>query len=457
VPRTTAPGLHFAAAAFLAGLALLSACGGSEQRAAPVSVSRVIAERDIVDGFPALTSAVTVRFSRSLSLPDDEIPLASGFEIRIPDPFDEGAEPERVFIAEATISDTDRREVVLKVDRLVPDGSQLVVAARLVGGDADATARIAGNVSGIQAVLASRALAPLDPAILESGDFAGPDAADRDPDAMRDALERHLLERQSSAELREAALLRYDEMPADVVTSPKLRAALAALTGTFAEPAIDDLLTAENCTGLPVARIAFEEPPEAPDLFARVTHDESGARIVSVSPRIEGEPLELLIPLLAHEATHCDTDGSINEEIVATAFDTLLYIQLLTVFPELARHGSPLSKDFNVDAIAMINSGRSLPESLGVLKSPGVSAAIPNTNARADSFAQFIAQAYAGQPETSDPEELPTLYAAIIGSAAGIEPRNAFDLVYLDAIIGVAVDPGVVLLAIATLGLQPVD
>jgi hypothetical protein len=174
-----------------------------------------------------------------------------------------------------------------------------------------------------------------------------------------------------------------------------------------------------------------------------------------VSPRLEGEPLELLIPLIAHEATHCDTEGSVTEEIVATAFDTLLYIQLLTVFPDLARHGSPLSKDLNVDAIAMINSGRSLPESIGVLPSPGVAFAIPNTNARANSFAALVAAAYAGQPDSSPSEPLSTLYAAIIGSVAGIEPRDAFDLNYLDAVIGVAVDPGVVLLAVATLGLEP--
>jgi hypothetical protein len=83
--------------------------------------------------------------------------------------------------------------------------------------------------------------------------------------------------------------------------------------------------------------------------------------------------------------------------------------------------------------------------------------AVPNTNARANSFAQLIATAYAGQPEDSPSEPLSTVYAAIIGSIAEVEPRNAFDLTYLDAVIGVAVDPAVVLLAIATLGLEPVD
>jgi hypothetical protein len=158
---------------------------------------------------------------------------------------------------------------------------------------------------------------------------------------------------------------------------------------------------------------------------------------------------------MAHEAIHCDTEGSLVEEIVATSFDTLLYIQMLTMFPELALHGSPLSKDLNVDAIAMINSGRALPESLGVLRSPGVSQAVPSTNARAASFAELVAAAYAGQPPASPSEPLAILYAAILATAAGIQPQDAFNLEYLDAVIGTAIDPTALVAVIVALGLVP--
>jgi hypothetical protein len=177
--------------------------------------------------------------------------------------------------------------------------------------------------------------------------------------------------------------------------------------------------------------------------------------VVSVSPRLEGEPLELLSALLAHEAIHCDRAGGIQEEIVATALDTLLYIQFLGINPALARHQSLLSKDLNIDAIAMINSGRRLPESIGVLPSPGVESAIPNTNAAAMSFAELIAAAYEGQPLESESEPLAALYVATLAQSVGIGASDPWDLEYLDFVLGSFLHPSILLFAISTLGLEP--
>lgn len=460
VPRWRASPLfcrHSLALLPIAVALLLGACGGDDASNTPPRVSQAVSMRDeIEEGAPGTSSTVTLTLARGIELPNDEVPLESAFEVEVPDPLD----PEttnRVFPSLARQSEDDHRIFELSFDVIIPDGSQLLIAGRLFGGGEDdgLEADIQGDVSPIQALLASTALAPTDAVILDAGEFTAATDTDRDRGAQRAALEQHLAERGSTPELTELALQRFDAMPEDIIPSPKLRAALSALTGTFADAAIEDLLTDNNCSERPVALVAFQDPPDAPDLFARVTHAEDGGRIISFSPRLEGEPLELLVPIIAHEAVHCDEDGSVTEEVVATAFDTLLYIQLLTVKPDLALHGSPLSKDLNVDAIAMINSGRSLPESIGILQSPAVRYAVPNTNAQSSSFGELVASAYAGAPSSSPVEPLAGIYLDGFAQLLGAPPGDPYDLEYVDAIFGRVLDPEVLIAAIAALGLAP--
>ena len=453
------PGRFLVIACTLTALFLLGACGGGGGDASsgpPQRISQVTSTRDQIDGGPGTSSTVMLTLARGIELPNDEVPLESAFEVQVPDPLEEGV-THRVFPALATQSEDDHRIFELSFDVIIPDGSELLVAGRLLGGDESQslTAGIQGDVNAIQALLASVALAPTDVAVLEAGEFAPATADDRDRAVQRVALEQHLDARGSPAELTDLALQRFDAMPEDVIPSPKLRAALSALTGTFADAAIEDLLTENNCSAMPVRLLAFQDPPDAPDLFARVTHEGDGGRIISFSPRLEGEPLELLAAIMAHEAVHCDVEGSIDEETAATAFDTLLYIQFLTVNPDLAFHGSPLSKDLNVDAIAMINSGRAAPESIGILASPGVRFAVPNTNAQAGSFEELIASAYAGAPRSSPVEPLADIYLQGFAEMLGAPAGSPFDFEYLDAVFGAVLDPEVLIAAISALRLEP--
>ena len=85
-------------------------------------------------------------------------------------------------------------------------------------------------------------------------------------------------------------------------------------------------------------------PPGSQQLFARVTYAPGGARIVSLNPSIEGERLEMLMPILLHEAIHCDQVGGRFEEIAATAIDSFFWMNLLAVFPDLALAGTPLER-----------------------------------------------------------------------------------------------------------------
>src|SRR6185436_1602538 len=125
--------------------------------------------------------------------------------------------------------------------------------------------------------------------------------------------------------------------------------------------------------------------------------------------------LELLMPVLAHEAIHCDATDGLAEEVAATAFDTFLYLHLLAAEPDLAGAGTKVGRELNVDAIAMINSGRRLPESIGLLPSVGVTRVLPETNSPAGSFAELVVQSYPTiTTTTSAPEPLAQTYVANI-------------------------------------------
>ncbi len=445
-------GLPWVWAIVLVGLAIAACSKGSEAGPPPEVVSAV-AERDVVDGLATLRSTVTVRFDRPFELAPSRVPLESHFEFEVPQA---AGGTKRVLVASAK---RESRAIVLKVDALIPDGATLKVARRAFSAAAtgEMEARVEGELTPALVLLASTALQVSDPSFYDPAVVAEVKEGDRDAVVQRKALEAHLSQRQVDPQTFADALLIYDAIPAEIVTSPKLRAALAALTGTFAEPAIQSLLTGENCTGLPAARVAFEPPPGNADLIARVTYRGNGARVISLNPFAEGERIEHLMPILAHEAVHCDGLDGRAEELAATAFDGLLYLNLVAAEPELARAKTRVARELNIDAVALINSGGRLPESIGVLPSPGVSRILPGTNNEHGSFAEFIVAAY---PQidlpTSPTEELAQDYADILAQAAGMERGDPFSIRYLDELLGRAIHPAVLVGAIQAFGLAPV-
>lgn len=445
-------------AVVLAGLAAVlgvTACagGGSDQRPVP-EIAEVRSERVVADGAATLSSTVTVIFDRAFEVAPGQVPLASYFEFDVPD-YRGGTR--RQLVAKAERGESNARLVTLTVERLVPDGATLRVQRRAFNrdGKGELTAEVAGDLPEALALLASTALRVTNPAVIPDGDVAPLKPEDRDSAAQRAALEAHLKLRGAGEETTGLALERYDTMSAEIVTSPKLRAALAGLTGTFAEAAIDSYLTPANCTRNPASLIAFREPPDAPQLIARVTFA-NRRRVVSVNPFAEGERLELLMPVLAHEAIHCDNEGSLSEELAATAFDSFLYLQLLSWDPALATLETKVSRELNVDAVAMINSGRRLPESVGILPSVGVTKVLPDTSSPAGSFAELVAGAYSEIEVVNSPaEQLAITYAAALAVEAGLAPDNPFNLRYLDELLGRAISGETLLNAITALSMQP--
>lgn len=441
---------------FLAGFvaALAAGCSGADEKPLP-RVASAVATRDVVDGEARLSSTVVVTLDRDFDIADSGLPLASLFELSVPKA--EGS-PSRVLVTTAERTGTNGRTITLTTGSLIPEGSKLTIQRKAFtpGAVGEITAEVESDLDPALVVLASRAFVPTLESFFANSEVAPVNSPDRDPTAMRAELERHLAGRGSSPGTTAGALKAYDEMSPEVVPSPKLRAALAALTGTFAEPAVASLLTADNCTQQPVRRIVFQPPPGDDGLVARVTFESGGARIVSVNPYAEGERIEHLMPILAHEAIHCDQEDGIVEEVAATAFDGFLYLQLLRSFPDLATAQTKVARELNIDAVALVNSGRRFPESLGVLKSPGVKSVLPLTNVEADSFAAFVAGSYPQITTVpSPPERVAGAYADALAEGTGFSRGQPFDMLYLDELIARATDGGVLAAALDAFELVP--
>ncbi len=435
----------------------LAACGGGGSPGPLPGVQEARAERDVADGAATLRSTITVRFDRDFKVDDGRVPFASRFELSIPDPLG-GSKASRVLVDRADRSEQNPRLVTLRVNRLVPAGAELRIARAAFQDSAEGTitAEVVSDLTPAMMILASTALTFTSADFIASGAPTDVRPEDRDVAVQRAALSAHLDKRGADASQKRDILARFDRIPEATVPSPKARAALAALTATFAEPAIDYLLTADNCTGKPASLIAFQPPPDSPKLLARSTRARDGRRVISLNPAIEGERMELLMPLLAHEAIHCDTADGRFEEVAATALDTFFYLNLLSLQPELAKTGTLLARELNLDALALINSGRRFPESAGVLKSAGVGAALPNTNSTAPSFADFIVAAYPSIDLNESPEEpLARIYTDRLAKGVGMASGPSFNLRYLDELLGRATDPRVLAAVIAILELAP--
>lgn len=440
--------------AVLAAALGLAACSSGQQAAIP-TVASARATRDVVDGEAKLSSTVEVRFDRTVVLAPLKVPLASNFEFEVAGVA--GGPSRRVLVSSAEISPASSRVILLKVDQVVPAGAKLKVSEKAFSAAArgEVVIPVESDLSPVLALLATNALSLGRPQLLDPGAVPVARDSDRDPAAMRAALSAMLEKRGADAETTRAALARYESIPAAIVPSPKLRAALAGLTGTFAEPAIDNLLTSNNCAGKPAAQVLFQLPPGAPKLIASVTFAPNGQRIVSLNPFTEGDRIEHLMPILVHEAVHCDLEDSRSEEVAATAFDAFLYLQLAAVIPEIVDAGTSLSRELNIDAIALINSGRRIPESVGILPSAGVPRVLPDTFVQYASFAELVAAAYPGivRPLSAS-EPLAEAYVARLAPLAEMQPGPPFNVRYLDELLGRALDQKTLAKAIEAFALQ---
>jgi hypothetical protein len=430
------------------------ACGGGSASVVPAIVD-ARAERDVgADGAAHLSSTITVHFASDVHAAGGNVPFASHFELAVPGP---SGLAERVLLQTAKL---DGKTVTLTVDRVLPQGTTLKIARSAFPGSAgDLQVDVASNFTPAAVILATKALQPTDPDVVPANPVSAPvKPEDRDPAVQRQALKTLLQQHNAPAEVVDTALSRYDQMSVDIVPSPKMRAALAALTGTFAEPATTSLLTGDNCTGKPASLIAFQPPPDAPQLMARVTYAIGGQRILSIDPALESDRIEHIMPLLAHEAIHCDRQDSRSEEVAAVAFETFLYLQLIAADPTVVHTGTLAAREMNINSIAFINSGRRYPESVGILPSPGVSRVLPGSDSKFGSFGELVAAAYPDVAAGSSPDEATAVaYVARLAKIVNMAPQSPFNIKYLDELLGLAMDANTLQQAIAALTAVPAD
>ena len=216
-----------------------------------------------------------------------------------------------------------------------------------------------------------RPFAPTDRDLFHS--FAHPDWTDTAPiefadgpalseEETREEL-RAFLERRfpcSPQRVRDGLAIYDDPYARQKAPEPTLRAALAALTGTLGEPAIDFLLYRTPVTLIHFG--AYVWPGEGlPNRVAGVYGLSDGTQQIVVDRHLRFAPFAALSALLFHEALHTGVDddtAGLPEEAVANALEALVYMEMLLTEPALAALPDDLTRAVNNPlAVARLNSG----------------------------------------------------------------------------------------------------
>jgi hypothetical protein len=140
---------------------------------------------------------------------------------------------------------------------------------------------------------------------------------------------------------------------------PTLRAALAALTGTLGEPAIEFLLYRT-----PVALINFGVPIDSTGLPGRVGGSlvaADGTRFIVIDRQMRFDPFGAFSGLLVHEALHTgadDDNAGLPEEATASAIEAIVYMEMLLTDPTIAQLPDEFTRSVNNHgALVRLNSG----------------------------------------------------------------------------------------------------
>jgi hypothetical protein len=239
------------------------------------------------------------------------------------------------------------------------------------------------------------------------------------------------------------------------IPDPTLRAALAALTGTLGEPAIDYLLYQ-----VPVATIHFGVVIYSGEMFPQGTTATafsvpSEMHEIVLDGHFRHNPFGSISALLFHEALHIQFSATgrqanpkpegvgLPEEATAIALESLVYMQMLLTDPTLALLPDSLSRRANnYLALVRLNSG--------VLGTDQLNVFLPGSDVNIDpiavepltEFYEFYARAEYGGPGDPAWRELETRGNPLLTAAlqALAEPGHAppvrpdFDRATLDFI-----------------------
>jgi hypothetical protein len=268
---------------------------------------------------------------------------------------------------------------MMKVVRRI---GRIVVLAGVLGFSGFVVVAGEGVASGAPShheILLSRPLVPTQPLRLDP--YLYPDAPKVHPPYGQDITDQqgaamltaYLADEfpNSSAERQSAMAVYSDSTAVSKVSSPSLRAALAALTGTFAEPAIDFILHSQ-VNGQPHFTDVHWADPSAftsPGYIAEVIGLGNGQQYIQFNDAFRGENPFLFVDAMSHEPLHADGEIHQTEEAVNHSLDKLIYLHQLVRHPWLATSGHALSRYLDTQGILRINGGKGT--TLGLFDSNG--------------------------------------------------------------------------------------
>ena len=163
------------------------------------------------------------------------------------------------------------------------------------------------------------------------------------------------------------------------IPDPTLRAALAALTGTIGEPAIDFLLFDAPVSSIFFGVVIHRWEGIPPGETATVYNMPDGTWVIVFDSRFRYNSFKTLSALLFHEAFHieipdAEVDPSVvadgagaYEENAAIALEGIAYMQMLLTDPSIAHLPDTLTRGAN-NALALVrlNSGEAGTEGLNL-------------------------------------------------------------------------------------------
>lgn len=155
-----------------------------------------------------------------------------------------------------------------------------------------------------------------------------------------------------------------------IMPDPKLRAGLFSLAGTSASAAIDSVLTSNNQSGKPYASIDYDDNV-APGIML-ATSLSNGQRAINVGNNLKGEGIEVLGAVVAHEVMHQDSVNGQQEEVLAETARAVVWSEQMLINANLASKNTPLTRNNNTLALAMINSGNNAYPKVGVTGAPQI-------------------------------------------------------------------------------------
>ena len=234
------------------------------------------------------------------------------------------------------------------------------------------------------------------------------------------------------AAVGESAGLRYDDAALVArAPDPGVRAGLAALVGTVAEPVLDAFVAG----ALPVGSVAFGEP----DAPARIVGLASGApadrRVVN--RRYAAEHPVLFAPSLAHDLCWRANGAGKVEETVLHAVAAMVHVQRLATAPALADLRSELARRQHSLALTLLLSRHPgsadvclvAPDGLGTL--PGGAPAMATPDFWSVPF---------GAGESTDPVA-PVVLAEVLRRAFGPSVPLPDPLRYDDGVVALCAQP----------------